>query len=149
MRWRGSCNAAPDREIGTALARLRREVCALPDGDYNYLRMGDVIIAVPALCPDLKGLHVVSGGVSLVKLGRSHIEPLHALAMAIDASRARQSVDLSADDARRYLAGEVLPCADDMRGWVLMSYMGLPLGWAKAANGSLKNHLPKGLRKQQ
>ncbi len=135
------------RETDAALAQLRREVCALPGGDFSFLRMGDVIIAVPALCPDLKGLHVVSGGVNLVRLGRSHIEPLHALAMAIDPAAARQSVELCEQDANRYLSGEALKCAEDLRGWVLVTHMQLPLGWAKASGGCLKNHLPKGLRR--
>ena len=147
LRWKGPKDTAPDREIGAALSKLKHEICELPGGDFAFTRMGDTIIAVPSLCPDLKGLHIISGGINLIRLGRSHIEPMHALAMAIGASRALQRADLSEADARRYLAGETLSCADDMRGWALITYMDLPLGWAKASNGCLKNHLPKGLRR--
>ena len=50
-------------------------------------------------------------------------------------------------EAARYLAGETLPAPEDLRGWVLPSLRGLPLGWGKASGGVVKNHVPKGLRR--
>ena len=138
----------PDRETASALARLKAEICALPDGlGARLLRLGDTIIAVPAACPDLMGLRVVSAGISLMRLGRSHIEPQHALAMALTPSLAHQHAALADDDAARYLLGEAIACDEAVRGWQLMCWQGMPLGWAKASGGCYKNHLPKGLRR--
>ena len=49
------------------------------------------------------------------------------------------------DAARAYLRGEAVPCA--CAGWLVATYGGMPLGWGKATDGLLKNHLPKGLRR--
>lgn len=50
--------------------------------------------------------------------------------------------------AQSYLRGETLTIPDrDLRGWVLILYNGFALGWGKAANGVIKNHYPKGLRR--
>ena len=35
---------------------------------------------------------------------------------------------------------------DGEKGWTLVTYQNLPLGWGKVSGGQLKNHLPKGLR---
>ena len=57
------------------------------------------------------------------------------------------SIDFSCDapELSRFLRGETLPC-DGPDGWYLVSVAGFGLGWAKQVKGTLKNHLPKGLR---
>ena len=57
---------------------------------------------------------------------------------------AAQALDLDGQVAKTYLSGGTLPA--DMRGWTLFTYRRMPLGWAKGADGVMKNHLPKGLR---
>ena len=145
----GICPPAPparaDREISKQIAQLEREIAPLPDVlKRRVVRQGDYLCAIPEECPDTKGIRVVSPGVRLLRIGRNHIEPEHALAMALDA--AHQTLDLNDADAQRYLSGEVLPCDEALKGWVLLRWHTLPLGWAKASNAQLKNHLPKGLR---
>ena len=137
----------PDRESAALVSRLEREVAPLPEAlARRFLRAGDLLWAVPAECPDLKGLRVVAPGVQLLRAGRNYIEPAHALAMALDVDCARQRMELDAEQAKRFLAGEALPCAEALRGWTLVLWRGLALGWGKASGGQMKNHLPKGLR---
>ena len=137
----------PDREIAALLAQLEGGIAPLPDGlKRRFLRAGDRLWAVPAACPELRGLRVVSPGVQLLRAGKNYIEPAHALAMALDADGARQSMTLDDEQAKRYLAGEALSCAAEMKGWTLILWRGLALGWGKASGGQMKNHLPKGLR---
>lgn len=57
----------------------------------------------------------------------------------------RQS--LTDAQAMQYLAGEVLRDMEG-RGWVLACWQGLALGLGKISDGTMKNHYPKGLRKQ-
>jgi NOL1/NOP2/fmu family ribosome biogenesis protein len=58
-------------------------------------------------------------------------------------------LDLTQSDNRveKYLRGETLDCEGVQNGWCLVCVEGFPIGWGKAVNGVLKNHLPKGLRK--
>ena len=111
---------------------------------------GDEVRLVAALAPDpakLTGVRVLRAGLPLATLGRSHIEPAHALAMALDPETAQQTIDLTDEQAASYLSGEAFP-VDAPTGWTLAAWRGLPLGWCKITGGTLKNHLPKGLRRR-
>ena len=65
--------------------------------------------------------------------------------MALEMDQAARRAELSEEQALRVLRGEALPW-DGEKGWTLLCFMGMPLGWAKGADGLLKNHIPKGRR---
>ena len=135
-----------ERESMALIRQLEAEVCTLPEAlKARVVRLGDYLYAIPAECPDTKGLKLASAGLCLLRVGRNYIEPAHALAMALDASLVRQKLELDDAQARRYLAGEALEC-ENLKGWTWICWRGMPLGWGKASNGQMKNHLPKGLR---
>ena len=135
-----------DRECAALIAQLEREVCALPNAlKAQIVRLGDYLCAIPAECPDTKGLKLASAGLCLLRIGKNYIEPAHALAMALDEAFVRQKLELDDNQARRYLAGEALEC-EGFKGWTWICWRGMPLGWGKASNAQMKNHLPKGLR---
>ena len=54
------------------------------------------------------------------------------------------------EEAEKYLHGDVLQTSDERlstsKGFILVCYNGLSLGWGKITNGTIKNHYPKGLR---
>ena len=127
---------------------LSEFVRALPEGEIVV--DDDEVRLVSALAPNpakLTGVRVLRAGLPLATLGRSHIEPAHALAMALDPETARQTIDLTDEQAASYLSGEAFP-VDAPTGWTLAAWRGLPLGWCKITGGTLKNHLPKGLRRR-
>ena len=138
----------PDRAVAALLSALESEVCALPDGirDMAFFRLGDRLYARPAGCPEANGLRIVSPGLCLLRAGRSHIEPEHALAMALPPACALRRAALDDEQARAWLRGEAIGLEGE-RGWTLALWRGLPLGWGKHSDGTLKNHLPKGLRR--
>ncbi|MBQ6347740.1 MAG: RsmF rRNA methyltransferase first C-terminal domain-containing protein [Clostridia bacterium] len=137
----------PDRAVAAIMDDLDRDVCCLDIVDgMRFSRQGEWLHARPPACPDLDGLRVISAGLCLARLGRNHIEPAHALAMAIDPDCARRRFDLDETAARAWLRGEPVPCQGE-KGWTLALYRGMPLGWGKVSDGMLKNHLPKGLRR--
>ena len=136
------------RGKGTPKPDLSEFVRALPEGEIVV--DGDEVRLVSALAPNpakLTGVRVLRAGLPLATLGRSHIEPAHALAMALDPETARQNIDLTDEQAASYLSGEAFP-VDAPTGWTLAAWRGLPLGWCKITGGTLKNHLPKGLRRR-
>ncbi len=138
----------PDRDAARALDALFGEVCrpdALPGGMECFI-LGDRLYARPTDCPQTRGLRVISPGLCLARLGRSHVEPEHALAMMMEPGSALRRAELDEARAQAFLRGEALPFCGE-RGWTLVTHMGMPLGWGKASEGMLKNHLPKGLRK--
>lgn len=134
------------KDIIETVRKLEKEVCELPEAmSRNFVRIGDYIYAIPEGCPDMKGIRAVKNGVCLLRIGKNYIEPEHTLAMAITSNHAKRTAVLDRDNAIRYLAGETLEYEGE-KGWTLVTYNELPLGWGKVSNGQLKNHLPKGLR---
>jgi 16S rRNA C967 or C1407 C5-methylase (RsmB/RsmF family)/NOL1/NOP2/fmu family ribosome biogenesis protein len=102
------------------------------------------IRALPPEMPDLSGLRALRSGVHLCET-RGHLKPDHALAMAFAPDFFGRAVSLDDGPARAYLSGEALATgAPD--GWTHVSWRGCPLGFGKVSQGTLKNHLPKGLR---
>ena len=140
---------APDPAPQTAqlLDQLSREVCALPDTipGMRLFMQGEWLYAAPAQAPALDGLRTISPGLCLLRAGRSHIEPAHALAMALPPELAHRHAELDFDRAAAWLRGEAV-AVEGENGWTLALYRGLPLGWGKRTDGVLKNHRPKGLR---
>ena len=146
---KGRAAASRDsRGKGAPKPDLSEFVRALPEGEIVV--DGDEVRLVSALAPNpakLTGVRVLRAGLPLATLGRSHIEPAHALAMALSPETARQTIDLTDEQAASYLSGEAFP-VDAPSGWTLAAWRGLPLGWCKITGGTLKNHLPKGLRRR-
>ncbi len=118
------------------------------DGRGRFVLYGDELyLTSPDLTLD--GLKTVRPGLHLGTVKKNRFEPAHALAMALKKEDARFSHDINEErEAASYIRGEVLSCDPSLRGWILVTDCGYSLGWGKAGSGVLKNHYPKGLRKQ-
>lgn len=146
---RKSAAIRPDPAMPGLLALLARDVCALPE-DIAAMRaflQGDRLYAAPPDAPELAGLKVLTPGLCLGRVGRNRVEPEHALAMALDPACAHRAQELDDALAAAFLAGEAVSAGGE-KGWTLALWRGMPLGWGKVSEGVLKNHLPKGLRRQ-
>lgn len=99
--------------------------------------------------PDLSALspHCNRAGVNLGRLSQDgkRFEPSHTLAMSLRSEEVR-NIEVDEQTALKYLRGLTFETDGNERGWRVVTYLGLPLGWCKAVNGVAKNHLPKGLR---
>ena len=115
----------------------------VPDGGVHTLADGRMYL-VPAGMPDLTGAHLLRLGVELGEWDGKNFKPAHALALAYG-DRARRKIDLTEEDAKRYLRGETLTY-DAKNGWCVLCLDGYPLGLGKAVDGMVKNHYSKRLR---
>ena len=107
-----------------------------------------VLYALPNGVFDWKGLQVLRAGVRLGEVKNGRFEPNHSLAVSLKKEEVRVVVDLKEEDARveKYLRGDTVE-AETENGWCVVCVEGYPLGLGKAVNGVIKNHFPKGLRK--
>ena len=114
---------------------------------YNLHEVNGVLYELPQNVFDWKGLQVLRVGVRLGEVKNGRFEPNHSLAMCLKKEEVLRAVDLSQTDERvgKYLRGETFE-ADVKNGWCMVCIEGFPLGFGKAVNGTIKNHLPKGLR---
>ena len=133
---------APDA-AAAALARDFLKEYMAGEAAPNALFAGRLTQA-PEQLPPLEGVRTLRVGLQLGEARGKLFVPDHALALAVPCQRAWPLEEAA---ARLYQAGQPLPAPDGLRGWLTPTLDGLSLGWAKASDGLLKNHYPKGLRK--
>lgn len=122
---------------------LERNHVELPNG--FAVSFGETWFWAPPELPMLKGLHVLRAGLELGEMRKGRFVPAHALALWLQDFTQALDLALGSRELAAYLHGETLP--SDLTGWTLVCADGCSLGWAYGAGGVLKNHYPKGLRK--
>ena len=116
----------------------------------NITEENGVLYALPEGAPDWKNLQVLRAGVRLGEVKNGRFEPDHSLAMALKITEVKEPVDFTLTDERteKFLRGETVELDETVKnGWKLVCVDGFSVGFGKNVNGTLKNHIPKGLRK--
>jgi NOL1/NOP2/fmu family ribosome biogenesis protein len=131
-----------DKKIQEAASHFfHREVALMPgrDGAYNAIN--------PLHEADM---HILQKAVYLRKTGveagtptAKEWIPAHDIALNIDASPMLPSLEVARADALRFLKREDMGIAQPAKGWYLIRYQGLGLGWIKALGNRSNNYLPK------
>jgi 16S rRNA C967 or C1407 C5-methylase (RsmB/RsmF family)/NOL1/NOP2/fmu family ribosome biogenesis protein len=123
---------------------------ALPEGVVHIAN--DVLRLVPADMPEaVLRLHPIACGVEIGRLQKGRLEPSHTLFMAALGSIYRRELSFEPGDPllSAYLAGNTVPCPEGWRGYSAVSVKAggraFPIGFGKAVDGIMKNHIPKGL----
>jgi 16S rRNA C967 or C1407 C5-methylase (RsmB/RsmF family)/NOL1/NOP2/fmu family ribosome biogenesis protein len=91
-------------------------------------------------------LYVKNAGVNMGSFAGKELIPSHHLALSNCLSQSIQRIDLTKEEAIRYLRKDVLQLASNTKGWTALTYQNLPLGWAKMLPNRLNNYLPANLR---
>ena len=132
--------AEPGREALRALEAFMPECPKIPQA-----MLGDTLAVLPEGTPCLRGIKLLRAGLHLGVVRGKLFFPDHAWAAGWEPPAPAHPVTL--EQAARYLRGETLPAEQGERGWRVVTLEGVPLGWGKASQGTLKNHYPKGLRR--
>ena len=149
LRKKGECDAQEMRIQKTE--KLPKAITDfLEEYDINLphdaVRFGQTYYSVPEMLPSLDGLKVMRVGLELGEMKKDRFEPAHALALWLNDFKNRVDFPSESTQIAAYLRGETILA--DRQGWTLVFVDGVSLGWAKGSQGVLKNHYPKGLRKQ-
>lgn len=115
----------------------------LPPG--KAVTFGDTLYWASPDCPDLRGLKALRPGLELGQLLRGRFQPAHALALWLPDCARQADFPPESDEIKAYLHGDVLPGRE--KGWTRILCGGFGIGWAKGDGSQLKNHYPKGLRR--
>ena len=121
-------------------------------GEKNLLLFGESLYALPfpADTMSFEGMRVLRPGLQLGTAVKGRFVPAHSLGMALRREEVRRAVDLpgASPAAFAWFRGESIPLsADCENGWTLVLIDGCAAGWGKAVGAVLKNHYPKGLRR--
>ena len=115
----------------------------LPAG--KAILFGASLYWVPAQMPDIHRIKVVRPGLELGEVKKNRFEPAHALALWLKTCRNFQDYPVDSKQIRDFMAGQVLP--GSVKGWCLIRADGYSIGWGKGDGSTIKNHYPKGLRR--
>jgi 16S rRNA C967 or C1407 C5-methylase (RsmB/RsmF family)/NOL1/NOP2/fmu family ribosome biogenesis protein len=69
--------------------------------------------------------------------------PAHEVALGIDTNSSLPGIELTKDQALRFLKREDMGIDTPDKGWLMMRYSGLGLGWIKSLGNRINNYLPK------
>lgn len=118
--------------------------------DYQptqLLTYGDQLYDLPAGLSSVEGLTVLRPGLHLGTFKKRRFEPALALALAISPAQTNRQIELTPEQWRSYVHGDVVPGPTDLpNGWYLLTCQGFAVGFGKLVNGTVKNFYPKGLR---
>lgn len=117
----------------------------------KFSKQSDLVYAVPAnRMNDLNLLHqnlyLKKAGILLGKLLFKELIPDQELATSCIAGSAFQKILLNKDQAIQYLRKEEFDIPSNHKGWALVEYQGLPLGWVKILPNRFNNYYPKNWR---
>ncbi len=124
---------------------LRQWVPGLPLKDW-YIRKGDKLWLLPQEIAVPNKTRVLRYGLGIGEWIGKTLRPLHHCVSALPSSAFRSEVILSKKETISFIKGEELFCEKNKAGWCRVSFEDYGIGWGKASNGILKNHLPKSLR---
>jgi NOL1/NOP2/sun family putative RNA methylase len=92
-------------------------------------------------------LHVVSLGTTLAELKHEKLIPHHAGALSIVMKKDFfPSLDVTKEQALQYLRKETLQLSGMKKGFSLVTYEGLPIGWANVLDNRINNMYPANWR---
>ncbi len=133
-------------ELTIINAFINDNLIKAPEG--RIAKVGENIVLLTHNCPIPKH-SVFMAGVLLGEIKGKTFAPSHQFFSACG-RLFKACVNLTDEDERleRYLFGEEIEDTDNLKGWCCVMYCGVPLGGGKASGGRIKNHYPKGLRKQ-
>ena len=120
-----------------------------PKGKAYMIKDGRVLLIDGELPEGLSAVRLLSAGVYAGDMLKGRFAPAHSLFMAAHGGKYRNTIDLTTDDLRldAFLRGNTIGISGGLKGYMPLCVGGFPVGFGKAVEGTLKNHIPKGLRR--
>ncbi|MEI6139972.1 MAG: hypothetical protein WCP85_11945 [Mariniphaga sp.] len=121
----------------------------LSDARLDILRFEDSLLAFPIeLVPDLlqikNNLRIIHTGVKIGETKQLDLLPAHELALSNILDRSFfPEIELTLEDAITYLKRDELSPQSTEKGWNLVTYRNIPLGWVKNLGNRFNSAFPK------
>ena len=146
-----------------SMKRVKKEKNAAPqhiaqewvysDGHYSFLHHNFLHVFPSQYEQDLQALQNVlylkNAGVELGEIKGKILIPSHDLALCNIIRKDLLSIELNIEQAQNYLRKEIISSEinkEDLRGWIIMTYKGVNIGWIKAMPNRINNYYPKEIR---
>jgi 16S rRNA C967 or C1407 C5-methylase (RsmB/RsmF family)/NOL1/NOP2/fmu family ribosome biogenesis protein len=118
------------------------------DLSLSIWKTGDLIFAMPSALTDALlvvagNLYIRKAGVAIGKVAGKDLVPDHSLALSTVISNKTVGISLKLQDAQLYLRKEEVKTDGSVKGWALILYEGVKLGWVKVLSNRTNNYYPK------
>jgi len=118
---------------------------------FFFIQQHEAIIALPLhlqeVLPVLQSaLYIKKAGVTMGTVIRDELIPAHELALSTVISTTVPSIAVDRETALQYLRRQDIKPATVLKGWALLTYAGLPLGWVKILPNRINNYYPAAWR---
>jgi NOL1/NOP2/sun family putative RNA methylase len=95
----------------------------------------------------VKNLHVISAGTFIAKAKHDKLIPEHSFALSLEINRDHfDSVRLDVDQALKFLRKETISVQAKKKGFALVTFQNIPLGWINILDNRVNNLYPSGWR---
>lgn len=116
--------------------------------DLSFIKLNDEILAIPShLANDLSliqsALYIKKAGTKIGAIIRDELIPDHELAMSTIISDKIFCMEIDEQTALQYLRRAAIVLNSEQKGWTLIKFRGVPLGWVKLLPGRVNNYYPK------
>ncbi|MGC4103185.1 methyltransferase RsmF C-terminal domain-like protein [Ferruginibacter sp.] len=147
----GSANAEKKAKTAEKLSKQETETVSAwlkEPAQYFFIKQNEEIIAIPLhLQQDLTAiqaaLYIKKAGIRMGTVIRNELIPHHELAMSNIMKNELLFCDVDMETALQYLRRQDIKTDTTLKGWVLIRYRQLPLGWLKIMPNRINNYYPK------
>ena len=118
-----------------------------PTNDLFFFKQADNIIALPAewkhdLAVLQQQLYLRKAGITIGSLKGKDMVPDHELALSLLMNEQIPAVHVNKDQALQYLKRKDMFIENATKGWALVNYCGINLGWMKVLHNRINNYYP-------
>ncbi len=119
--------------------------------DYRFVHYKEMIHGLGSQFIDdinllLPELRIIYFGTMAGAIMKEKLIPAHALALSPLISENTTRIELSLEEAISFLQKKDLKISPQQKGWQLVCYTNMPLGWINALPNRINNYYPKELR---
>ncbi|MEO6231310.1 MAG: RNA methyltransferase [Ferruginibacter sp.] len=139
----------PEKSLGIDIEILKSYL----DNTNNYfyiIQNGDVVAVPQYLEKELSmiqsALYIKKAGIKLGTIIRNELIPDHELAVSTILSSSVKRIDVDRETALQYLRRQEIKIEQAKKGWALLTYNKMPLGWVKVLPNRINNYYPKDWR---
>ena len=121
----------------------------LNTSDSEFFVKNEFLIAfpenkIPVLNSLSEALRIISFGLPTAQFKKNDLLPEHTFALAVDRNpEIFEPVELDLRDALLFQKKEEIKIASNTKGWMLVQYEGVPLGFVKNLGNRANNYFPK------
>jgi 16S rRNA C967 or C1407 C5-methylase (RsmB/RsmF family)/NOL1/NOP2/fmu family ribosome biogenesis protein len=120
-------------------------------GQFEFIPLTDSLFAVPEnqvqdiiLLQSLFRLRYA--GILMGQINKNELIPEHTLALSIHINKNLPALHLTKEQALQYLRKQDITIETTVKGWSLVQYQNINLGWIKVLSNRINNYYPKEFR---